>query len=109
MRETFFRDRNESQYTPITAQYLTSLPTGDTRGPKPSNIDKWQQMNYGHQLTATYEIGNDASNFTYKGIAQRLDAGQGGITNGDAFMVFDHDTMRLSAAWRGMGLASIDI
>ncbi|MBT3890363.1 MAG: hypothetical protein HOF72_07035, partial [Planctomycetaceae bacterium] len=103
LRETFFRSGNESQYSPVTAKYLTSLPTGDTRGPKPSNINAWQQMNYGHQLTATYEIGNDASNFTYKGIAQRLDAGQGGITNGDAFMVFDHDTMRLSAGWQGKG------
>jgi putative heme-binding domain-containing protein len=103
LRETFFRNDNASQYTAVTDQYLATLPAGDTRGPEPSNINKWQQMNYGHQLTATYEVGNDASNFTYKGIAQRLDAGQGGITNGDAFMVFDHDTMRLSAAWQGKG------
>ena len=52
---------------------------------------------------ATCEVGDDASNFAYKGIAVRLDPGQGGVSRGGAWMLYDHDTLRLSAAWTGRG------
>ena len=103
IREAYFKRDNPSQYFPVTQDYLADLPKGDTKGPAPSNIVPWEQNNYGHQLIATYEIGEDASNFAYKGIAQRLDAGQGGISKGNGWMIFDHDTMRIAAGWQGKG------
>ncbi len=103
IREAYFKRDNPSQYFAITEDYLASLPEGDTRGPEPSNIVPWEQNNYGHQMIATYEIGEDAANFAYKGIAQRLDPGQGGISKGNGWMIFDHDTMRIAAGWQGKG------
>lgn len=103
IREAYFKRDNPSQYFPVTQGYLAGLPEGDTKGPAPSNIVPWEQNNYGHQLIATYEVGNDASNFAYKGIAQRLDPGQGGISKGAGWMIFDHDTMRIAAGWQGKG------
>ena len=103
IREAYFKGDNPSQYFPMTEAYLAGLPEGVTKGPEPSNIVPWEQNNYGHQLIATYEIGNDAANFAYKGIAQRLDPGQGGISKGAGWMIFDHDTMRVAAGWQGQG------
>ncbi len=103
IREAYFKGDNPSQYFAVTEDYLASLPAGDSKGPPPSNIVPWEQNNYGHQLIATYEIGQDAANFAYKGIAQRLDPGQGGISKGNGWMIFDHDTMRLAAGWQGKG------
>ena len=60
-------------------------------------------MDYGPSLMATYEVGDDGSNFAYKGIAVRLDPGQGGVSRGSAWMLYEHDTLRLSAAWTGRG------
>ena len=99
IRETYLKPHNLSQYATVDAGYLDSLPKGNTRGPAPSNIEPWSLMNYGPFLTATYEIGNDSSNFAQKGIAIRLDPGSGGISRGTHWQVFDHDTLRLAAAW----------
>lgn len=43
------------------------------------------------------------ANFAYKGIAVRLDEGPGGIAAGKAWMIFDHDLMRIAGAWTGNG------
>ena len=101
IRETYIRNRNPRQYFAITPEYLTNLPAGDTRGPvpQPASLAPWLTMDYGPRLTNTYEIGSDGSNFAYKGIAVRLDSGPGGISRGSAWMIFDHDTMRMAAAW----------
>jgi hypothetical protein len=40
-------------------------------------------------------------NIAYKGIAIRLDDGPGGVSKGHAWMLYDHDTMRVAAAWSG--------
>lgn len=45
----------------------------------------------------------EAPNFAYKGIAVRLDPGPGGVTRGSHWMVYDHDTMNVHAAWSGRG------
>lgn len=103
IREAYLKRDNPSQYFAVDGQYLDGLPEGDTRGPAPSNILPWTQMDYGPNLVATYEIGDDASNFAYKGNAVRLDAGQGGVSRGRHWMVFDFDTMRMAAAWSGKG------
>ncbi len=103
IREAYLKDDNPSQYARIDASYLERLPKGDTRGPEPTNIEPWVNMDYGPNLVNTYEIGTDASNFAYKGIAVRLDPGPGGVSRGQHWMVFDHDTMRVAAAWSGTG------
>ncbi|HSH17334.1 MAG TPA: DUF6797 domain-containing protein, partial [Verrucomicrobiae bacterium] len=40
-------------------------------------------------------------NIAQKGIAIRLDPGPGGISRGNVWLVYDHDTMRAAAAWSG--------
>ena len=103
VRETYLKPHNKSQYTTIDDSYLAGLPQGDSRGPAPSNIVEWSRMDYGPSLINTYEIGKDGKNFAYKGIAVRLDSGGGGVSRGNRFVIFDHDTMRLAAAWSGEG------
>ena len=103
IREAYLKDDNPTQYARIDSSFLDGLPPGDTRGPEPTNIEPWVNMDYGPSLVNTYEIGSDASNFAYKGIAVRLDPGAGGVSRGQHWMVFDHDTMRVAAAWSGTG------
>ena len=57
-------------------------------------------------LEATYEIGSDGSNFAQKGIAVRVDPGPGGVSRGNHWQVFDHDTLRMAAAWSAFSSAS---
>ena len=59
-------------------------------------------------LTATYEVGSDQTNFAYKGIAIRLDPGPGGVSRGSHWMLYDHDTLRVAAAWSGRGFIDWD-
>jgi len=101
IREAYLKRDNPSQYSEADAAYLASLPTGDTRGPEPSNIVPWTQMDYGPNQMMTLEVGRDAKNFAYKGNAIRLDAGPGGISRGRYWMLFDYDTLRVAAAWSG--------
>jgi putative heme-binding domain-containing protein len=102
IREAYLKPYNPASYATIDDAYLASLPKGKSRGPKPSNIEPWVSMNYGPTLMATLEVG-DQGNFAYKGIAVRLDNGPGGVSRGRHFMLFDHDTLRVAAAWSGEG------
>jgi glucose/arabinose dehydrogenase/mono/diheme cytochrome c family protein len=102
IREKFLKPHNPGQYAKVDEGYLASLPKGTTRGPKPSNIEPWVMMDYGPSLMATLEVGNQG-NFAYKGIAMRLDSGPGGVSRGRHWMLFDHDTMRMAAAWTDEG------
>ncbi|MEE2886205.1 MAG: DUF6797 domain-containing protein [Planctomycetota bacterium] len=101
IREDYLKRHNPSQYFKVNEPYLAGLPKGNSRGPAPSNITAWQQMDYGPNQMMTLEIGNDASNFAYKGNVVRLDAGPGGISQGRYWMVYDYDTLRVAAAWSG--------
>lgn len=103
LREAYLKPRNRSQYVTVDAGYLAALPKGDTRGPEPKGNQPWAEMNYGPSLVNTYEIGDDGSNFAYKGIAVRLDAGPGGVSQGRQWAVFDHDTLRVAAVWGRSG------
>ncbi len=103
IRQEYLKPHNPSQLFPIDDNYLAGLPKGNTRGPKPSNIQPWIVMDYGPFLTHTYQVPGDALNFAYKGIAVRVDPGPGGVSRGRRWMIFDHDTMRMSAAWTGQG------
>lgn len=99
IREAFLASHNRSQYVVVDKSYLQKLPKGDTFGPTPTEIELWSAMDYGDHFINTYETGRDGTNFAYKGIAIRLDAGAGGVSHGRHWIVFDHDTLRLAAAW----------
>src|SRR5262245_34702407 len=67
----------------------------------------WQRMQFGPVLFWTLQV--ERGNIAYKGIAVRLDAGPGGVSKGRAWMIYDHDTLRVAAAttgsfvdWRGI-------
>lgn len=108
IREAYLKTHNPSEYKPTPQRYLASLPRGNTSGPEPVIYEPWVNMDYGPSLINTYEVGNDGSNFAYKGIAARLDAGPGGVSRGRYWMVFDHDTLRAAAGWSGDGFINWD-
>lgn len=58
-------------------------------------------MDYGPFLTTTLEVDRD--NIANKAIAIRLDAGPGGVSQGNVFVAFDTDTLRMAAGWTGSG------
>ena len=103
IREAYLKQHNPEQYVELNADYLSALPAGDGRGPQPSQFQPWENMDYGPNLVATYEVGNDGANFAYKGNAVRLDAGPGGVTRGRYWSLFDYDTLRTAASWSGRG------
>lgn len=100
IRESFLKSRNPSQYTKVDNNYLSGLPAGNDKGPEPILNEPYKKMDYGVCLTHTYEVPSPHHNFAYKGIAVRLDKGSGGVANGNAWMVFDTDTLRTAGAWR---------
>ncbi len=99
VRVEYLKRHNEDQYASVTPDYLASLPKGDTFGPEPVEFAPWRDMDYGRWMHNTIEVGRDKSNIAYKGIAMRLDPGPGGISRGNQWMMFDHDTMRFAAGW----------
>lgn len=103
IREAYLKPHNAEQYTNVDEAYLASLPVGNTRGPKPVKYEPWALMNYGPTMAGTFEFGKDGTNFAYKGVAVRLDPGPGGVSRGNQWIVFDHDTMRVAGVWTGQG------
>ncbi len=101
IREAIVKDRNPAQYRKVDTAYLAGLPRGKSRGPAPVVSEPWKEMDYGSTLMCTVEVGKD--NFAYKGISVRVDPGPGGISQGRAWAIYDHDTMQLEAAWSGRG------
>ena len=101
LREAYLREHNPSQYAEVDEAYLASLPAGTERGPAPRETSEWSRMDYGPNQTLTLEVGDDGTNFAYKGHAIRLDAGPGGVAQGRYWMLFDADTLRVAAAWSG--------
>jgi putative heme-binding domain-containing protein len=101
IRETFLKDRNPAWYTPITPDYLSSLPRGTNRGPAPSTVEPWRLHDYGPFLAGTFEAGRDGSTIARKGLAVRLDDGPGGVARGRAWILYELDTLRAAAFWTG--------
>jgi cytochrome c5 len=109
IREEYLRKQNPQELFKINESYLASIPIGNTKGPLPKERKPWAEMDYGNFLINTYEVvPADApareisrgpaplkdenliyANFAYKGIAVRLDEGQGGIAAGNAWMIFE--------------------
>jgi hypothetical protein len=110
IRETFLRPHNPSQFTELTPAYLASLPKGLTRAEAEKEDRRpppYVQMELGPVLLWTLQVAE--KNIAQKAIAVRVDDGPGGVTKGRAWMIYDHDTMRLAAAttgdfvdWRGI-------
>ena len=102
IRETFLRPHNPSQFVPITPAVLASLPKGLTRAEaeqEDRSLPQYKKMDFGPALFWTYQIA--PGNIAQKGIAIRLDDGPGGVSKGRAWMVYDHDTMRMATATTG--------
>lgn len=104
MREKLVRPNNPSQYFEVESSYLSSLPKGVGDGSSDVAAERFDQppylrMNFGPALHWTFEV--EPGNIAYKGIAIRLDGGAGGVSKGRAWMLYDHDTMRVAAAWTG--------
>ena len=57
----------------------------------------YRQMDYGPSLNWTYQVEKD--HIVYKGTAVQVDNEAGGIGKGRAWMLFDHDTLSMAAAW----------
>lgn len=111
IREEFLKTANASQLTEVSDTYLASLPRKlDTVeesviGLSATGDKPYERMNYGPYLKWTYQVNPgeplDKANIAYKGIAIRLDEGPGGVSKGEAWMIYDHDTMRVAAAYSG--------
>lgn len=105
IREAFVKPHSAAAYFSVTPEYLASLPKGSGRGVKTESMvefekgPKYLRMDFGPALFWTYQV--DADNIAYKGIAVRLDDGPGGVSKGRAWMLYDHDTLRVAAAWTG--------
>jgi cytochrome c5 len=106
VRETFLRPHNPSAYFKVDSDYLGDLPKAGSKPFKktPEMIafekgPKYRRMDFGPALFWTFQVA--PRNIAYKGIAIRLDDGPGGVSKGRAWMVYDHDTMRVAAAWTG--------
>ena len=101
IREAFLKDRNPTQYVPVTTDYLAGLPKGKSRGPAPSAVEPWRLHDYGPFLMGSIEVGGDGRNVARKGLAIRLDAGPGGIGRGHTWILYETDTLRAAAIWTG--------
>lgn len=101
IREAFVKPHNQAAYFTVTDDYLKSLPKGTSLGAESAadKTPKYLQMDFGQALFWTYQVA--PNNIVYKGQAIRLDDGAGGISKGRAWMLYDHDTMRVATAWTG--------
>ncbi|MFK7811903.1 MAG: DUF6797 domain-containing protein [Maribacter sp.] len=124
IRHKYIKDREKEQFIGNTPGYLAGLPKGTSLGPETKPYQPWADMNYGNFFINTYELADEKTgieryhsprplpypdedylknNFAYKGIAVRLDKGEGGISQGKSWMIFDHDLMRVAGGWTGDG------
>ncbi|NND32244.1 MAG: hypothetical protein HKN76_06590 [Saprospiraceae bacterium] len=123
IRESFLKQSSSGSYQDISEAWLEALPSGTTTGPDPQPYHPWKDMDYGNWLMQCYELADSDDppkvisggkaplanedynnvNFAYKGIAIRLDSGEGGVAKGNSFALFDHDLLRFVGAWSGEG------
>jgi glucose/arabinose dehydrogenase/mono/diheme cytochrome c family protein len=102
IRETFLKPYKPAQAPEITPAYLTTLPKGKSRveaEQEDRSLPPYRRMDLGPALFWTYQVA--PGNIAQKGLAIRLDDGPGGVGKGRAWMVYDHDTMRVAAASTG--------
>ncbi|WP_299535808.1 DUF6797 domain-containing protein [Ulvibacterium sp.] len=129
IRHKYIKENKTETYVASSPGYLAGLPKGTSRGPEAKPYQPWSDMDYGDFLINTYELVDEETgperyhspgptpypdedysknNFAYKGIAIRLDPGEGGVSKGKAWMLFDHDLMRVAGGWTGAGFIDWD-
>lgn len=129
IQEEYLKENKNVDLIKNSSAYLSSLPTGESRGPESKVYSPWSDMDYGNFFINTYELVDENTgpdrfhspgpipyvdedyskrNFAYKGIAVRLDSGDGGVSKGKAWMMFDHDLMRVAGGWTGSGFIDWD-
>ncbi len=111
IREEFLRSDNREQCFEITDEYLASLPKGlktvsQAKGVDLESLKPYEKMDFGPALMWTYQVDGEGGrkanpNIAQKGINIRLDAGPGGVSKGDTWMIYETDTMRVAAAYHG--------
>ena len=105
VREEYVKPTNATAYAPVTDAYLAKLPKPQGEFVETAEMREFQKgpkylrMDFGPALMWTLEAA--PGNIAYKGIAVRLDEGSGGVGKGRVWMLYDHDTMRVAAAWTG--------
>ena len=102
IRETFLKPHNPSQLSALSPAYLASLPRGLARveaEQEDRSLPPYQRMELGPALFWTYQVA--PGDIAQKGLAVRLDEGLGGVSKGRAWMIYDHDTMRVASATTG--------
>ncbi len=103
IREQMVKPTNPTAYQTVTPEYLAKLPKPQGEFVETAEMKEFQQgpkylrMDFGPALMWTLEAA--PGNIAYKGIAVRLDEGAGGVSKGRVWMLYDHDTMRVAAAW----------
>ncbi|MDA7675626.1 c-type cytochrome [bacterium] len=110
IRENLIKPHNNDQYFEVNAPYLASLPRPlktlrESEAVTERRDNQYELMDFGPALMWTYQV-NDAEkisdwNIAQKGINIRLNPGDGGVSKGRAWMVYDEDTMRVAAAYSG--------
>ena len=81
---------------------VTSVDSSPAASNPPKLIGKkWADIDYGPAKKFSVEVSKE--NIAYKGLAVRLDPGQGGISSGSEFMIFDTETLRWAGGWTGEG------
>lgn len=81
----------------IAALFFLTLPA--FAASTQETLPPYRRMDFGNALLWTLQVA--PGNIAQKGIAIRLDAGPGGVSQGRAWMVYDHDTLRMAAATTG--------
>ncbi len=102
IREHFFKGRNDDQLAVLDEDYLRMLPRGMALKKEKSTgrkVPQYLLQDFGNVMFWTLQVA--PGNIAQKGIAIRLDEGPGGVSKGRAWMLYDHDTMRLAACWTG--------
>ena len=61
----------------------------------------WAEMDYGPFKSGSLVV--ERGNYANKGIAIRVDEGEGGVSQGSEFLLFETDTLRWAAGWVGEG------
>lgn len=106
IRETFLKKQNPTQYFNADESYLASLPhhitLKDTKQTKPKDkTPAYAKMDFGPYKMGTFQIDHKLENIAQKGINIRLNPGEGGVSKGNSWMLYDHDTMRMASAYQG--------
>lgn len=102
IREEFMKGKNDKMFTAVDDAYLASLPRGMSQLQEQKPQEKQPQyllQDYGNTLFWTLQV--DKGNIAQKGLTVRLDKGLGGVSKGKAWMLYEHDTMRVAAIWTG--------